>query len=92
MGSEAARSGEDQVRPSLETPQVNQARLAWESKVVSYQQAHSVPVVGSTADAGANCCVFPLSGGSTRARKSGVRSGRSATAYTSDVWFAPPSA
>src|SRR6266850_7495118 len=54
VGFSAARTGAPQVRPVRDAEQVNQALCAFGSKVVSYQQAQSTPVVVSTADAGKN--------------------------------------
>ena len=53
------------MRPSFDAEHVNHARCAFGSNVVSYQHAQSTPVCGSTAAAGKNCCVLPLSGGGT---------------------------
>ena len=77
-GTAAARSGGVQLRPSWEAEQVNQARRACGSNVVSYQQAQSVPVLESAVAAGKSCCVFPVSGGFTCVRKSGRSAGSSA--------------
>src|SRR5437868_6604307 len=65
VGTAAARSGRVQRRPSWEAEHVNQARRACGSKVVSYQHAHSAPVVESAVAAGKSCCVLPSSGGFT---------------------------
>src|SRR6266849_2267096 len=91
VGVAAARCGGVHVRPLRDAEQVNHARCAWGSKVVSYQHAQRTPVVWSTADAGTNCCVALLSAGLTWARNSGFSSGLSAAANTSGDWFAPTS-
>ena len=54
---------------------MNHTRCAFGSKVVSYQQAQSAPVVVSTAAAGKNCCAEPRSGGFTRVREQPVQAG-----------------
>src|SRR5258705_5047837 len=52
VGCSEARTGAPQLRPVRDAEQVNQARCAFGSKVVSYQHAQRTPVVVSTADAG----------------------------------------
>jgi hypothetical protein len=91
VGAAAARSGGVQRRPLREAEQVNQARRACGSKVVSYQQAQSAPVVESAVAAGKSCCVRPESGGFTWARDSGRSPLSNAATWTSVVPFAPTS-